>query len=93
MAYNIKVNPKKLEDFANFVDSFPPAISALCDDLTSEVSALASVTDAESMAEIQSTVAQIKNILEGATPSLIHLSSGVNAYAAGVRRARSAMCN
>ena len=53
MAYNLKVNPDKLEDFANFVDSFPPAISALCDELTSEVSALASVTDAESMAEIQ----------------------------------------
>ena len=93
MGYNIKVNPDKLDDFANFVNSFLPAISALCDDLTTEVSSLASATDAESMAEIQSIVAQIKSVLEDVMPSLSQLYSSINKYAREVRIARGVITN
>ena len=91
MAYNIKVNPDKLDDFSEFVDNFAPNISTECEALRSSVASLSSVTDSESMGDIASTVAQIIAILEGVEPDLRQLSSGVKSYAEGVRQARSAM--
>jgi len=85
---NINVDPKKLEEFADYVSNFKLKIQTHCDFLNDASKKFESTLDPEDASYIKKTTTDIARVLDDAAPDLKELERRIRDYAAEVTRIR-----
>ena len=85
---NINVDPKKLEEFADYVSDFKLKINTHCDFLNDAAKKFESTLDPEDAAYIKKTTNDIARVLDDAAPDLKELERRIRDYAEKVTRIR-----
>lgn len=89
MGINVNVNPKKLDEFSDYVNQFSAGIRQECNTLRDAVEELGQKTDAENMSSIRNMLRDVEDILQRAQPTFAAISSDANGYSVYLKKLRA----